>query len=167
MADLSPLRRRMIGKRPVRPPCLERHSRLSCRGGVSHVVSDGDSHVTVERLEILSGVDRRRRWSGADKERLVGETLEPGVTVTEVARRHDLDRGLLYRWRQELGVIRNTEPVGFLPVEVAIDTDTARPEACTGPGGMEIALPDGVRVRVDRTVDVDALSRVLRALGRR
>ncbi|MFC3230537.1 transposase [Marinibaculum pumilum] len=73
--------------------------------------------MTVERLEILSGVVRRRRWSRADKERLVVETLEPGVTVTEVARRHDLDRGLLYRWRQELGVVRNTEPVGFLPVE--------------------------------------------------
>ncbi|MFC3228112.1 transposase [Marinibaculum pumilum] len=123
--------------------------------------------MTVERLEILSGVVRRRRWSRADKERLVVETLEPGVTVTEVARRHDLDRGLLYRWRQELGVVRNTEPVGFLPVEVARGTDTARPAACTSPSGMEIALPDGVRIRVDRTVDADALSRVLWALGRR
>ena len=123
--------------------------------------------MTVDRLEILSGVVRRRRWSRADKERLVGETLEPGVTVTEVARRHDLDRALLYRWRQELGVVRTSDPAGFLPVEVAASAIGAAPEAGASPGRMEIALPDGVRIRVDRSVDADALLRVLCALGRR
>jgi len=46
-------------------------------------------------MEIVSGAGRRRSWSTALKEQLVSETLEPGVTVTEVARRHDVDRSLL------------------------------------------------------------------------
>ncbi|MBC7285647.1 transposase [Hoeflea sp.] len=50
--------------------------------------------MSVHRMEILSGADRRRNWSKPLKERIVSETLEPGVTVTEVARRHDIDRSL-------------------------------------------------------------------------
>lgn len=56
-------------------------------------------------MEILSGADRRRNWSNELKEQIVSETLEPGVTVTEVARRHDVDRSLVYRWRRVFGVI--------------------------------------------------------------
>src|SRR3546814_5939900 len=65
-----------------------------------------DSHVSVERMEVLSGVLRRRNWSAEIKERIVSETLAQGVTVTEVARRHEVDRSLVYRWRRELGVTR-------------------------------------------------------------
>jgi hypothetical protein len=51
-------------------------------GGVKpHVVCSEDSHVSVERMEVLSGVLRRRQWSTELKERTVSETLEPGVTI--------------------------------------------------------------------------------------
>ncbi|RWB36260.1 MAG: transposase [Mesorhizobium sp.] len=53
--------------------------------------------MSIHRMEIVSGTGRRRSWSTALKEQLVSETLEPGVTVTEVARRHDLDPSLIYR----------------------------------------------------------------------
>lgn len=70
---------------------------------LSQVVCSEDSYVSVERMEVLSGVLRRRNCSAELKERIVSETLEPGVTVTEVAHRHEVDRSLVYRWRRELG----------------------------------------------------------------
>jgi hypothetical protein len=42
--------------------------------------------VVVRRLEVLTGVGGRRRWSPDDKARIVDETLAPGATVSEVAR---------------------------------------------------------------------------------
>ncbi len=132
--------------------------------------------MSVERLDILSGVVRRRRWPSSDKERIVGETLEPGATVTAVARRHDVDRSLVYRWRREFGVTRAATRSVLLPVDVASDvpspdrratgtTSTDVPQWSAG--RIEVELPDGVRLRLEPPVDAVALSSVLRALGRR
>ena len=40
------------------------------------------------RVEVLGGIERRRRWSQDDKMRIVEETLAPGAKVTEVSRRN-------------------------------------------------------------------------------
>lgn len=128
----------------------------------------------VHRMEILSGADRRRNWSNALKEQVVSETLEPGVTVTEVARRHDIDRSLVYRWRRAFGVRRARGAPAFLPVEVADGPGAAEdssppmmPSApASGAGRIEIEFSDGCRVRVDNQVDGDALARVLDVLAR-
>ena len=52
-------------------------------------------------LEITSGVERRRRWSDADKLRIVAEADEPDAMVAEVARRHDISRSILWTWRKQ------------------------------------------------------------------
>src|SRR5438067_4542795 len=51
--------------------------------------------------EVLSGPERRRRWSSEEKAGIVAEVMSPGAAVTEVARRHGISRGLLYTWRRE------------------------------------------------------------------
>src|SRR3546814_17032267 len=94
------------------------------------MVCSEDSHVSVERMEVLSGVLRRRNWSAEIKERIVSETLARGVTVTEVARRHEVDRRLVYRGRRELGVTRLTTPPKLRAVEVAGDAQAAAPVPC-------------------------------------
>ena len=45
---------------------------------------------------------RRRRWSLKVKRQLVAETLEPGASVSIVARRHDVNANQLFKWRHEL-----------------------------------------------------------------
>ena len=79
--------------------------------------------MSMQRMEIVTGSGMcRRRFSRAMKEEIVAQTLDVGATVTEVARRHDVDRSLLYRWRREFGVVAHGSDVaGFLPVTVAKD----------------------------------------------
>jgi len=47
------------------------------------------------RIELITGVARRRRWSAAEKAAVVAESLQPGINVSMVARRHGVSRGLL------------------------------------------------------------------------
>ena len=71
-------------------------------------------------LEIISGVERRRRWSVADKLRIVAEADEPGSKVAEVARRHEISRSILWAWRKQAraGRLTMSDLPAFLPVVV-------------------------------------------------
>ena len=55
----------------------------------------------VRRIELITGIGRRRRWSSEDKARIVVESLADGVSVSEVARRHGLSPQQLFAWRRE------------------------------------------------------------------
>jgi hypothetical protein len=53
------------------------------------------------RVEVLGGLERRRRWSQDDKARIVEETLAPGAKVTKVARRNEVAASLIFTWRRQ------------------------------------------------------------------
>src|ERR1041384_6973647 len=65
----------------------------------SNLPIDGHSF---RRVEVLTGVPRRRRWSAAEKAAIVAESLAPGAVASTVALRHGLHRNQLYMWRREL-----------------------------------------------------------------
>jgi transposase len=48
-------------------------------------------------MEIITGVERRRQWRDEEKLRILAELDQPGVKCSEVARRHDISRGLLWQ----------------------------------------------------------------------
>src|SRR5689334_3183237 len=52
------------------------------------------------RVEIISGRERRRRYTAEQKLRLVEETMQPGMTVSAVARQHGITPSLLFNWRR-------------------------------------------------------------------
>src|SRR5229473_303533 len=54
------------------------------------------------RFEVITGPERRRRWSEDQKRAIVAESFAPGAVVSDVARRADISAGQIYRWRQEL-----------------------------------------------------------------
>lgn len=112
-------------------------------------------------VTVLSGPERRRRWSAAEKARIVEESLQPGAVVKAVAHHHDVHPNLLHHWRRQVKQAAGHK-VNFLPVSVSAEK---RPSAVDG-GAIEIELGNGVRVHVDAGVDEAALARVLRALGR-
>ncbi len=71
------------------------------------------------KIEVL-GTERRRRWSLQDKLQIVEETLQPGVTVTEVAHRHGLAPSVVFTWRRLAREARLGNHAGptFVPVEI-------------------------------------------------
>ena len=57
-------------------------------------------HMLMSDFEIITDGGRRRRWSAAEKLRIVEETLEDGTSLSVVARRNGVAPNLLYRWRR-------------------------------------------------------------------
>src|SRR3712207_8973155 len=115
--------------------------------------TNGDSF---RRLEVITGVGRRRRWSLEDKARIVAESLDPATTVSAVARRYGLHASQLFVWRQQRAAPAVRGAPEFVPVVVAEGAATLAEMA----GRMEIALGPVV-VRVGADVDAAALRRVL------
>jgi transposase len=123
--------------------------------------SEGSGHTSARmtarprRIEVITGPDRRRRWSLEQKQAIVAESHRADTTPASVARRHGLNTGQLYTWRRQLRV--PTRP-SFARVELA----SAAPASSLGL--IEITLPDGARVRVDANVDERTLRRVMKVL---
>jgi transposase len=70
-------------------------------------------------MEIITGVERRRHWRPEEKLRILAELDEPGTRFVDVARRHEVSRGLLWQWRDAWR--RGTlvaEEAAFVPVRV-------------------------------------------------
>ena len=115
---------------------------------------------------------RARKWSDAEKRRIVAESYAPGATVTAVAKRNDVRPNLVHEWRRRFrekdGEAGNG---GFVPVIVSPTDDAPSADdhfgAAPAAGRIEIALSGGVRVTVDGTVDAPALARVLAVVERR
>ena len=120
-----------------------------------------DSHVTNQRVEIITSVERRRRWSDAEKERLVAASLEPGASVSAVARQAGIHPGQLYGWRR-----RFRAPAAFASVRVMPE---ATPVGPSNPGSIEIEFATGIRMRIKGAVDTATLATAITALsdGRR
>src|SRR5215212_9853842 len=112
------------------------------------------------RFEVITGVGRRRRWTDAEKARIVAESLHPATTSSAVARRYGLHASQLFVWRQQLqrsaSAAQTLGGPAFVPVLLA--EDSAPPAEAVG--RMEIALGPAV-VRVGADVDAAALRRVL------
>ena len=129
----------------------------------NHSSTTGTNDDGFRRIELITGVGRRRRWTAEEKMRIVAESLDPATTSSAVARRYGLHASQLFVWRQQLQrSALSAETVrgpGFVPVLLAEDS----PAPAEAAGRMEIALgPAVVRVGVD--VDGPALRRVLEVL---
>ena len=74
--------------------------------------------MTISRVEVIAAVERRRRWSRDEKERQVAASLEPGASVSEVARIAGLHVSQLFRWRKELCKHGEASTAPFVPVGI-------------------------------------------------
>ena len=122
-------------------------------------------------IEVITGRERRRRWSIEEKLRIVGETFEPGASVGQIAARHEVYPGLLFTWRRQFrnGKFSHAREPLFLPVETPVhDLAVRQPKVdqseSRNPRHSEIELKDGSRVRVEDGVNLTTLRRVLSAL---
>jgi transposase len=137
--------------------------------GRSEGVAEG-----LQRVEVITGVGRRRRWSPETKTRIVLESQQPGAVVSEVARQHGLTPQQLFGWRRESrnglagdDARGSPRPVStaFAPIVVAAAADEPESAASIAAGGgqIEIAIA-GALIRLRGGCDARALAAVLQAV---
>jgi len=137
------------------------------------------------RVEIITGPERRRRWSEEEKLQFVEEACRPGSSVSQVARQRGVNASQLFAWRRQAlakGLVSDnrSEPsavpaLTFAPVKVAEEAtadakEEVRParrrKVPRGSTIIEIELRGGDRVRVEGSADAALLARVVAALRR-
>src|SRR5215216_6586688 len=74
------------------------------------------------RVEVITGVGRRRRWTDEEKAWIVAESLDPATTVSAVARRYGLHASQLFTWRQQLAAPATRDAPALVPVLLAEDS---------------------------------------------
>jgi transposase len=111
----------------------------------------------MSRVEVMSGPERRRRWSEEQKRAIVAEAFAPGALVSEVARRMDVVPGQIYRWRHELG----GAAVGF--AEVMVSPSSRGMSGADAPV-VEIEFGTDIRVRIPMTTPKELAGAVIKAL---
>jgi transposase len=123
------------------------------------------------------GVSKRRQWPEVLKRRIVAETLEPGSSVSIVARRHDVNANQLFKWRREMAAEQTPTAdasVPMLPVEIVPEppdppgngpepTGVNRPRARRS-GVIEITFGSGARVCLRGEVPAETLRQVIELL---
>lgn len=115
---------------------------------------------------MITGPERRRRWSDEQKRAIVGASFAPGVVVSEVARRADVSSSQIYRWRQEFRAVA----AGFAQVLIAPAESPATTTANGVPPCAEPAIEVEVgkaRVRIPGSIPAELAAAVVKALSRR
>jgi transposase len=94
----------------------------------------------VRRIEVITGAGGRRRWTVDDKARIVEETLEPGASVSVVARRHGLTPQQVFAWRREARQRSEEAGPSFIPamVELASTPRRRRQQAAAPMAAIEL-----------------------------
>lgn len=122
--------------------------------------------MTKMEVEVITSVERRRRWSRAEKERIVAAAIEPGAVASEVARAAGIDTSQLFRWRRELCGPAPSATV-FSPVAVAAGADAVSTTAGSGAGSaIEVELATGGRMRITGPLNRSTVSALIKALLR-
>lgn len=132
-----------------------------------------------QRVEVLTGTERRRTYTSTEKVRMVEEAFRPGVVVTEAARRLGVHESLLYRWR---GLMKDSgtavaEPSSFVAVTITPEPTITEPPVLEPPEPLppptapvtssailEVILPSGARLRLEGPVDPALAAAVVGAL---
>ncbi len=111
---------------------------------------------------------RRRTWSDDEKRMICAQTRVRGVSVSQVARRYDVNANQVFNWLKEprFADAEPPEPEAvFLPVEVAKEQDIAVANDGADPATLEIDLSSDHRLRITGAYDGDALARLIRGLS--
>jgi transposase len=111
------------------------------------------------RVEVITGPERRRRWSAEQKRAIVAESVAPGAVVTEIARRAEICPSQIYRWRREIRVSR-----GFAQVLIAPAGDGA---GCPAAPAIEIEFAGKACVRIPASIPTGLAAAVVKALSGR
>ncbi len=107
---------------------------------------------------------KRRVWTDDEKRMVCAQARLPGVSVSQVARRYDVNANLVFTWLRDPRYAPGESAEGFLPVEIVEDHEWRHP--ATGPEGrIEIDLAGGHSLRITGSYDPEVLARLIRGLS--
>ncbi len=99
---------------------------------------------------------------------ICAQTRFPDVSVSQVARRYDVNANLVYKWLRDprfAGTAAEDPAASFLPIEVVAEPPRPVPDVAASEGKIEITLSNGHRVSISGAFDPDTPSRLLRGLS--
>lgn len=117
-------------------------------------------------LTVLTGPERRRRWSVDERRRILGAAFSPGAVVADVSRQYEVSTSLIYKWRREVLAARASpsgSEVQFVPATI-LDEPVARDPQCKPEPVICVDLGGGRRVMIDAMASPSLVSATLRAL---
>ena len=121
------------------------------------------------RFEVISGERRRRAWTADEKLAIIAESFSSTTSISDVARRHQLNRNQLFQWRGQFrrGELGEPAMMSFLPVRIAEPSHPAASAPTLGgrPDEPVVEVVIGAAtVRIAPSVDDVTLRRVLAAV---
>jgi transposase len=121
--------------------------------------------MTKAQVEVITSVERRRRWSRAEKERIVAAAIGPGAVASEVARAAGIHASQLFRWRQQLCGPAPTAPA-FSAVTVAPEPGAASSLELPAPQeAIEVEFATGARMRIAGPVAASTVRALIAVLA--
>ena len=147
------------------PPCAAAPVRAVASTGASDGVCTGVSDGAMARVEVISGPERRRRWTEEQKRAIVAASLEPGAIVADVARRAEIGADQIYRWRQQFTRGDSFAQVLIAPPEPT-SPNAARNATCVEPV-IEVEFSGRACVRIPASISPALAASIIRALARR
>ncbi len=123
----------------------------------------------VRRAEVITGSEKRRRWTDDEKARVVEETLRPDTVISEIARRHGLTPQQVFTWRREARRRAEADSAtAFVPAVVCREIEPKSGSAPDGtrPPVIELDI-DGDSMWIWRDADESLVTAVIRALKKK
>ena len=115
----------------------------------------------MSQVTLLTGPERRRRWSEEDRLRILAAALAPGAVVKDVARQYDVSTSLIYKWKREMAPVESGLPV-FAPAVVV--GEPASGPTFSDAAAITVILIRGVEVRIAAHAPASLVTAVLQAL---
>jgi transposase len=117
------------------------------------------------RIEVITGPERRRRWTEEQKRAIVAETLEPGAVIAEVARRAEIRADQIYRWRKKM----RAGSEGFAQVLIAppekIDPQPGEGAGHSAVPAIEVEFAGKAHLRIPASTPIALAAAVVRAVA--
>ena len=116
-----------------------------------------------ERVHVITGVERRRRFTESEKRKVVAESMEPGATASAVARKYGLSHSVIFLWRKQYAPCKAMS--ADLPSEFS-RIELRREEQNVVDQPIYVHLNGEVIVEFPPTVSARELAGFIRELGR-
>ena len=114
---------------------------------------------------MITGGERRRRWSDEDRARILSAIAEPGAVIAEVARREEICTSLVYKWRREARNGANATMPGFARVVVEALPRAPAPGPASEPEPSAIVVEmKEARIRIGGNASAAVIAATLKAL---